>query len=95
MLRHLIAYSSGVLNLAHAIWDEKEFLSLGDVCKQLKDKEAINQIQQLDKLLYTDKDTPWNGLNFWDSVKQEFTKKAKKVIEKKHPLPDLYLGQQD
>ncbi len=86
---------TGVLNLAHAIWDEKEFLSLGDVCKRLKDNDAIKHLQQLDKLLYADEEVPWDGLSFWDGVKQEFTKKAKRVIEKTHPLPDLYLGQQD
>lgn len=84
-----------LLNLAHAIWSDESLLNLGAVTDKLSDKTAIKQLKHLDKHLYTQSSEPWDGLSFWDAIKNELTKKADKQVKKQHPLPNLYLGDPD
>jgi hypothetical protein len=86
------AAKTALLNVAHAIWDPQHFLTLKELATQFTDEKAIEHINALDKHLYTDSHDPWDGLSFWDGVKQALSKKASSQIEKKYVLPNLYLG---
>lgn len=86
------ATKTALLNVAHAIWDPQHFLTLKELAAQFTDEKTIEHINALDKHLYTDSQGPWDGLSFWEGVRQALSKKANTQIEKKYTLPNLYLG---
>ena len=87
---------AALLDWASLLWPEKGIYNLTELAAQLSDQTAKDAIAELDRVLYSNQSSDWNGDHFWTTLSKTITGEKKRAEQKQNlesPLQELYSTQ--